>query len=138
MKTTFNIYFDGGTIGSNNSKSCDGYGSWEVNWNGFSKRMERQIFLQEFHHTPITNNVAEFLSLLAALDWLSTIRDKKNYAVEISGDSKLVLNSIEGSMKIKVPHIKILRDTCREYLSAFADLKITWRKRSHSVQRFGH
>lgn len=40
----FHVYFDGGTCGQN-GKCHDGYGSWEVTFNRFSKKVERQKFL---------------------------------------------------------------------------------------------
>lgn len=138
MRTTFNIYFDGGTIGANNGSKCDGYGSWQIVWNGFIKTMSRKIFLQETHHIPITNNVAEYLSLLDALDWLSTVLNKNDYSIKISGDSQLVLKQIEGSMKTRGGNLLKLRDSAREYISSFASQEIDWQPRKHSVKRFGH
>lgn len=60
--TTFKVYFDGGTYGINPSAgtgSNNGYGSWEVCWNGFSKKAHRVPFLAGHIGQNVTNNVAE-------------------------------------------------------------------------------
>lgn len=132
--TTFNIYFDGGMIGN----TGDGYGSWEVEWNGFSKKVSREAYKVNPMLVFCTNNIAEYLSLLGALRWLNSVSDKKDYEVNIFGDSQLVLNQITGSFKVKTQHLKKFRDECRTILAEFNRWETKWKKRIHNVQRFGH
>ena len=131
LETVFRIYFDGGSHGEN------GYGSFEVHWNGFVKRSMRIEFLGREHHHNVTNNMAEFLALLASLKFLSTVKDREQYRVVISGDSQLVLNQLSGAFKCRVPHLVSLRDRCKNLLSGFS-FTTEWRPRKFSVQRFGH
>lgn len=131
--TTFRIYFDGGSHGLN------GYGSWEVLWNGFSKKVSRQTFFATNFNLPtITNNSAEYLSLLGALEWLWSVKDKGQYAVKIYGDSQLVLKTLSGEYKTKKIHLKAFRDLCRVRLSDFGDFETIWHGRINNVRRFGH
>lgn len=130
---TFRIFFDGGT-----SKGGDGYGSWEVIWNGFSKKVSKAKFSAKEIGCIITNNVAEYQSLIEALAWLKSVQDKKNYEVVIHGDSQLVLYQITGRYKTKVHHLKRFKALCRDLLKEFGDWKTEWRPRINNVQRFGH
>lgn len=131
--TTFNIYFDGGSHGTH------GYGSWEVTWQGFSKKVSREKYFNHAHNLPsITNNSAEYLSLLGALEWLWSVKDKKNYKVKIFGDSQLVLFTLSGRYKTKKAHLKIFRDRCLERLAGYADWETIWQERTANVRRFGH
>lgn len=138
MKTpanTFNIYFDGGTIGS--PKGPDGYGSWDVEWNGFSKRVSRQPFLAAGVCHAVTNNVAEWLALKCALMWLGSVKHKERHSLKIFGDSKLVINQLTGSWKVKNKNLAELKEHCLHYLQGFAWVA-TWKPRAESVVRFGH
>lgn len=138
---TFNIYFDGGTKGgpslNSNSFTGDGYGSWEVEFNGFSKKVSRTIFkASEFGHT-ITNNVAEYLSLIGALKWIQSVQNRHSYDVFIQGDSQLVLYTLSGVNRVHKNHLKILRDEAISLLSGFK-WKTKWYGRDNNVERFGH
>ena len=140
--TTFNIYFDGGTIGINTTigKGCsgNGYGSWEVEWNGFKKSASRVPFLGHQFGMNITNNTAEYLSLLGALKFLKSVQNKREYTVKIHGDSQLVLFTLSGRYKTKKPHLKTFRDRCRKLLEGFSDFEVEWQGRINNVRRFGH
>lgn len=137
--TTFEIYFDGGTNGFNKSGSGgDGYGSWEVRWNGFSKKASRVQFMSVKFGQTITNNVAEYLSLTGALAWLQSVKQKCQYRIIIHGDSQLVLKTLTGEYKTKKPHLKTLRDHCQQLLKDFAGYSTCWQGRAHNLERFGH
>lgn len=133
---TFKVYFDGGTNGSN-LKRQTGYGSWEIIFNGFSKREER-IQFEMMGEQRITNNVAEYLSLRAALEWLKSVQLKHGYEVVVSGDSQLVLFTLTGRYKTKAAHLIPLRDSCRQLLNEFGAWDCEWNPRKNSVARFGH
>lgn len=133
----FHVYFDGGTLGKN-GKCQDGYGSWEVVFNRFSKRCERQKYLAIGVGHRVTNNVAEWLSLKCALMWLETVREKHHYSINIYGDSQLVLNLLAGKWKTKNVNMAELRDHCLHYLKGFRSWRTAWNRRQANVNRFGH
>lgn len=134
----FNIFFDGGTHGRPGVGDQSGYGSWEVEFNGFSKKISRMIFkASDYKLSAISNNSAEYLALAAACVWLQSVKDKHLYTVVIHGDSQLVINQILGDYKAKAPH---LRHFCRRIRELLKDFNWTaqWQKRDHNVSRFGH
>lgn len=135
--TTFNIYFDGGTNGSPQGNH-GGYGSWEIVWNGFSKKVSRAQFTNETFGLKITNNVAEYLSLIGALVWLQSVKEKGDYHVKIHGDSQLVLKQLTGEYKIKTEHLRYFHGQCKNLLSKFGKWETCWQKRLNNVRRFGH
>lgn len=132
----FKVYFDGGTTGIN-GKCEDGYGSWEVEFNGFKKRVERQPYLAAGVLHRVTNNVAEWLALKCALMWLESVSDRENYQVTIVGDSQLVLNQLAGTWKAKNKNMRELREHCLHYLQGFK-WSVEWNGRENNVARFGH
>lgn len=156
--TTFKIYFDGGTLAKRSPKhdwiknptrpdsgrtheieGGEGYGSWEVEWNGFSKKVSREIFKPEDYELPtITNNSAEYLSLMEALIWIQSVADKNSFTVKIHGDSQLVLFTLSGRYQTKKPHLKSFRDRCLKLLEDFSGFSVEWQGRINNVRRFGH
>jgi len=131
--TTFIVNFDGGT-----RDQINGYGSWEVRWQGFSKKVSRTPYEARKFGQRITSNVAEYLALTGALAWLQSVKNKDRYRIVIYGDSELVLKTLTGEHIIHKAHLKPLRDTCHEFLKGFADWKTEWQGRAHNVARFGH
>jgi len=67
----------------------------------------------------VTNNVAEYEALLAALDYCVK---KKLSPVEILADSQLMIRQLSGQYKVKHPNIIPLYQKAKEYLS---HLKVT-------------
>lgn len=55
-----------------------------------------------------TNNVAEYRSVLAALEWIALQPDADVVAVEVRMDSKLVVEQMSGRWKIKHPDMRSL------------------------------
>jgi ribonuclease HI len=137
MATRFDIYFDGGTNGSPQGK-LGGYGSWEVVWNGFSKKVLRTPFENHKFDTKITNNIAEYLALIGALLWLQSVENKGEYEVKIHGDSMLVLQQLTGGYKIKTEHLKPFHGQCKNLLKDFFSWSTHWHPRIENVHRFGH
>lgn len=125
----FTIWFDGG-YGSN------GYGSWEVQFNGLSKRTEREQYGN--WQSGMTCNVAEYTALINALTWIQSVQDKKQYSVMIWSDSLLVVRQVLGQWKCKKDHLRKLRDRVRGLLDGFREFEIYWHRRHNNVIRFGH
>ena len=65
-----------------------------------------------------TNNEAEYLALINALEWLS--KNKTNFAISqmaFFSDSQLMVRQLQGVYKIKAPHLKELNHQCVSLLS---------------------
>lgn len=132
--SVFNLYFDGGTT----SGTSNGYGSFEVCFNGFSKHSSRIPFLSARVGLSVTCNVAEYLSLIAALGFLRSVKGKSRYKVVIHGDSQLVLRQLSGRYKARANHLKPLLSRAKELLDGFGEVEIKWQPRINNVRRFGH
>lgn len=129
---TFHVYFDGGLYGA------DGYGSWEITFNGFSKRVQRELFKYDGLSHQITSNISEYSALLSALRWLQSVQQKSFYQVMIFGDSKLVLKQISGEYRCRKGHLLKYRDECLNLLRDFGSWSTHWHDRYNNVRRFGH
>lgn len=126
------IWFDGGA----DPNPGRAYGSYEVDGDGTLKH--RSIRQQFGEH--LTNNQAEYLSLIAALKWLRhhVQHPKAVQKVVIYSDSMLVVKQLSKKWRIKVLHIRELVDEARALLSAYPRWEIWWHKRDNNVKRFGH
>jgi len=138
LKTTppasreFDIVFDGGSLGNPGK----GYGSFEIMSAG------------EVYHGPqrheygdrITNNQAEYMTLIEALKWLANdLGDQRKQAsVRIHGDSRLVVNQVNGTWKVKHANMIPLVDQARRLFKEFGRCTIEWHPRAKSVERLGH
>ena len=132
MIDTFEIVFDGGSLGNPGK----GYGSFDITRNG--KLFDRQIELQ--FGDAMTNNQAEYLSLIGALKSIveNPDVDPENIAIIIRGDSKLVINQINGVWKVKHINMQPLWAEARGLLADVKDWKAIWHDRSNSVRKLGH
>lgn len=136
----FTVYFDGG-----DSREY-AYGSWMIKFNGFTKKVMRfkvEPIEQRYLKNGVfilraTNNVAEYMSLIKALEWLQSVKDKELYKVNIYGDSRLVINQVNGIYKCRKQHLAPFINRCRELLKGFKDWKTMWHRRNNSVAIFGH
>jgi probable phosphoglycerate mutase len=138
LKTTpprsreFAIVFDGGSLGNPGK----GYGSYEIMSAG-------EVYHHARHEYPgeaTTNNQAEYMTLIEALKWLRDDlgEDRKQATVTIHGDSKLVVNQVNGIWKVKHANMKPLVDEARTLFGEFGKTTITWHPRAKSVERLGH
>lgn len=125
------VEFDGGFIRRNSHYM---YGSWLVRCPYFTHRVERK----QFNNSVASNNVAEYMSLLDALEWLTVIPEKDQFQLEVFGDSMLVVSQINQRFKVKKPHLLPFRDRALELLGQFPNWKVAWQRRMHSVASFGH
>ncbi|MFM8302681.1 MAG: ribonuclease HI family protein [Actinomycetota bacterium] len=66
-----------------------------------------------------TNNVAEYRALIAGLE---AARPFSASAVEIRGDSKLVIEQVRGAWKVKQAHLRPLVDEVLRLLAAYEDV----------------
>jgi probable phosphoglycerate mutase len=128
----YEIVFDGGSLGNPGL----GYGSYEITSEGtILHRVERQEFGQG-----VTNNQAEYRSLIGALTWLlEHLGDAARTAtVSVNGDSQLVLNQLDGKWKVKNEGLKPFFAEASALRKRFGRVTLTWHDRSNSVRRLGH
>jgi len=129
------LIFDGGSRGNPGW----GYGSYAIQRvSDGAQRLERLDLGDGY-----TNNEAEYDTLIAALQDLirrleATDRNPGEFALEVRGDSTLVLNQLEGTWKAKEPRMKQRRDHCRRLLGRFGAVKLKAQPREESVRVLGH
>jgi ribonuclease HI len=127
----FEIVFDGGSLGNPGK----GYGSYQITLNGEPVRLERLEFGDN-----ITNNQAEYRTLIAALAWLGTELGSHRAAahVIVHGDSKLVINQVNGTWKVKHENMRPLVAAAKQEIAGFGSVQLMWHARVNSVKRLGH
>ncbi|MCC7352882.1 MAG: ribonuclease HI family protein [Anaerolineae bacterium] len=139
------IVFDGGSRGN----PGEGYGSFILDLRrkpgekkahrGSRKPGSISVFLGE----DMTNNEAEYDTLLYALKTLLTAldmqkEDPKGVALEIRGDSLLVINHVTGEWKAREERLAKRRDQVRNLLARFGQYHLVHQPRAQSVALLGH
>lgn len=149
------LLFDGG-----GHQDTVAYGSWRIITSGGDNRIERVEFGIGF-----TNNEAEYMTLIAALEKVLAALDKKGIApfdvsLTISGDSMLVKEQIgtytlveipwsnadtpeygydwNAAWKTKEAHLVPLRDKARQLLERFYKFDYQHIPRKDVVKVLGH
>ncbi|MGB3305302.1 MAG: ribonuclease HI family protein [Thermomicrobiales bacterium] len=127
----YEIVFDGGSLGNPGK----GYGSYEITSGGQVLRHQR-----EEYGNNVTNNQAEYLTLIRALQWLDQLLEgnRSRATVLINGDSKLVLNQVQGLWKINNAQLRPLAMQVRDLLQGYRKSSLVWHARANSVKRLGH
>ncbi|HEV2074139.1 MAG TPA: ribonuclease HI family protein [Thermomicrobiales bacterium] len=127
----FEIVFDGGSLGNPGK----GYGSFEIMSGGEIYKMGREEYTGS-----ITNNQAEYMTLIESLKWLADdlSEDRGKATVTIHGDSQLVVNQINGTWKVKNARMVPLVDEAKKLFKQFGRCTIAWHPRAKSVERLGH
>jgi len=127
----YEIVFDGGALGNPGK----GYGSYEITCGGTVIRRHRHEYGDN-----VTNNQAEYRTLIEALKWLSSeLGDaSKSTALLVNGDSQLVLNQLMGKWKVKNEGLRPYHREASDLIRAFAKVSLVWHDRSNSVRRLGH
>jgi ribonuclease HI len=129
------LTFDGGSRGNPGL----GYGSYAIRRvRDGAERLERLELGDGY-----TNNEAEYDTLIAALhDLISRIEDggrqPQEFAVEVRGDSALVINQLQGQWKAKEPRMRERRDRCLPLLQRFLGVHLKLQPREESVRILGH
>jgi ribonuclease HI len=129
--TDFTIAFDGGSLGNPGR----GYGSYEIA--NAAGRVSGQRL--EFGDA-LTNNQAEFMALIAALqDLLHRLGSEAgSLTLSVRGDSQLVIRGLSGEWKIKHPGLQPLYQEARDLIERFKSVDLAWQPRLESVRTFGH
>jgi ribonuclease HI len=132
----YTIVFDGGSRGN----PGQGYGSYQITRASDGKTRLRRL---EYPGQNTTNNEAEYLTLIEALQELTTGiqkagHDPRQFSVEVQGDSQLVLKQVEGVWKVNEARLRPLRDKAQDLLRQFGRSKLAWHRRAKSVAVLGH
>jgi ribonuclease HI len=80
-----------------------------------------------------SNNVAEYSALIRGLGWLL----QSGFAgsrVVVRGDSKIVINQLNGIFKIKAPRLLELYREAKSLVSKFRKIRIEWVDRSKNSE----
>ena len=129
------LVFDGGSKGN----PGPGYGSYAITrTKDGAQRLERLEFGDD-----CTNNEAEYDTLIAALrDLIGRIeeagRHPREYAVEVRGDSALVIYQLQGRWKVKEPRMQDRWDECSRLLQRLGAVELKTQPREESVRILGH
>jgi ribonuclease HI len=127
----FMIAFDGGSQGN----PGPAYGSYALVNDKGDVTLERLNFDE-----PLTNNEAEYHTLLAALRALRQRVSGRigHVVVVVRGDSQLVINQVSGEWQVKEPRLRPLCDEARQLLAKFKRHKLAWQSREDTVRILGH
>ncbi len=127
------LVFDGGNGG--HLKNI-GYGSFKL----FDKKggeLLEHVEKYEFKDQPMTNNEAEYATLVLALKhivlWFGIPE-----SLHIEGDSELVRQQVLGNWKIKKEHLKPLIKQCADILSVINNVQYDHVPREYVVEMLGH
>ena len=137
MTTDYTVIFDGGSRGNHTNGTRYGYGSYAVIARDGRSRVVR------LELGDVTNNVAEYLSLISALEDLIGVitragRDPSEFTIEVKGDSALVINQVKMTWRAKNSRMVGLRGRARRLLFRFREWEATWHPREESVRVLGH
>jgi len=134
MMDTYEIVFDGGSKGNPGR----GYGSYIIYSKG-STLVEQQLSFDHLGNA-VTNNQAEYMTLIDALERLAMERSGKlaQTSVTVRGDSQLVINQVAGRWKVKNEGLRPLQQRAKRLLDSFGSHQLTWHERSNSVRILGH
>lgn len=129
---TYTIVFDGGALGNPGK----GYGSYKI----FSADRSEVAHERCDFGDNVTNNQAEYRTLIAALDHLTRIAGSNvsSVRVQILSDSMLVVQQLLGKWKIKNDGLRVLHGEASGRLQRFHSRSLTWHDRSNSVAILGH
>lgn len=76
------------------------------------------------HHPRATNNVAEYVAAIRALEWLRGVG--YTGAVVAKGDSQLVIRQMSGEYRVRTPHLRPYHERLGQLASGFVSLRFVW------------
>lgn len=133
-RVRFVLVFDGGSIGNPGAA----YGSFRLQQTGVRVWPVRRL---EFG--PGTNNEAEYQALLGGLEELHRILTSlglraAEVELEVRGDSRLVLEQLRGTWRVRNARLAALHRRAQGLLDGFARVRLVHQDRSRSVRVLGH
>jgi ribonuclease HI len=132
--TPYIVTFDGGA----DPNPGKGYGSFHIVSPTGQSLLERRDY--SGHGRPMTNNQAEYRTLIEALQFLKQKLGERAPVehVRVDGDSQLVINQVQGTWKVRQEELKPLRAQAASIGSTFASIVYRWHRRDNSVRLLGH
>ena len=120
------LYFDGNVINQGTEKA-QGTASYLLIDKGSGRQKRETIHLGR-----VTNNEAEYRGLIQGLE---TIKEgfRSKVGLKIFGDSKLVINQINGDWQAKSPQMRVYRDKVLDILSRFKSWEASWVPREENL-----
>jgi ribonuclease HI len=109
------VYCDGGSRG-NPGPSAIGAVVWDT-----SSEPHRRLAAVSERIGVTTNNVAEYRALIAGLEAAAPFRARR---VRVRADSKLVVEQVKGTWKVKQPHLRPLLEAARKLLSGYDEVDL--------------
>ena len=131
---TYRVVFDGGSLGNPGR----GYGSFAITGPAGYAVLQRLSY--DDRGDRVTNNEAEYLTLIAALERLvGDLGERGRQArVDVLGDSQLVLSQLRGAWKVRKEELKPLHYRASVLLDRFGRFDLTWQPRAKTVKVLGH
>lgn len=71
-----------------------------------------------------TNNVAEYVGAICALEWLEARGFRGRVA--LTGDSQLVIRQMEGAYEVRAPHLRAYHDRLAQLAARFRAVRFEW------------
>jgi ribonuclease HI len=83
-------------------------------------------------HPRATNNVAEYVGAICALEWLS----RQGYVgdVRLTGDSQLVLRQLTGEYRVRAEHLRPYHERLLQLVRSFRNVEFAWVPRSENAR----
>lgn len=124
------VLFDGGSKGN----PGQGYGSYRISRPDMPRHLCETI---TFDMGPLTNNEAEYLTLIQALH---RIPEKKRRSMRLTliGDSQTVLKQISGEFGCHATNLQHLNRAAKRLLEDFDSYHVSWIPRGQVVEVLGH
>ncbi len=84
------------------------------------------------HHERATNNVAEYVGAIRALEWLRAAGFTGEVLVE--GDSQLVIEQMRGEYQVRAEHLRPYHDWLTKLAASFARVEFRWVRREANTR----
>jgi ribonuclease HI len=128
--TLMECYVDGGC---NNQKNKGAYGSFAI-LSGDELIHSETFILDQCK----TSNEAEYMSLIKLLEYITNYPNKDKFSWNITSDSKLMVNQINGIYRCSAKNLWILYRKSLELLQYIHKVALFWKGRKHIVAILGH
>jgi ribonuclease HI len=79
-----------------------------------------------------TNNVAEYVAAIRALEYLLERRHRGQ--VLMLGDSELVVRQMNGEYEVRAPHLRAYFDRLRQLVAQFPEVEFRWIPRAQNLR----
>ncbi len=120
------VFTDGGARGN---PGVAGYGVYIEDEN------EKVLFEEAKFLGVKTNNEAEYLGLIGALDWINN--NAKEAEIEVNSDSQLLVRQMQGKYKVKAENLKklwlIAQNLCNNKKIIFKEIRREYNFRADSL-----